>query len=140
MPLAATELPPADPASRTRQRELADAAEADAEHQCTLRNKANERTARREGFSERGPDPEDVLNVARSTISASEYALPWHGTLRSEWLDFRLTNWLAPHTHHPRLHSWPIGHAHAHVHAHVSRYWGEMDEHEVRWNYGTWES
>ena len=73
MPLAATELPRAEPATRRCQRERADAAEADAEHQCTLRNKANELTARREGFSARGPARCEALeehDAARSSQRA----------------------------------------------------------------------
>ena len=73
MPLAATELPRAEPASRACQRERADAAEADTEHQCTLRNKANELTARREGFSARGPARCEALeehDAARSSQRA----------------------------------------------------------------------
>ena len=72
-PHAATGLPRADPASRACQRERADAAEADAEHQCTLRIKANELTARMEGFSARGPARCEALeehDAARSSQRA----------------------------------------------------------------------
>ena len=72
-PHAATELPRADPASRACQRERADAAEADAEHQCTLRIKANELTARMEGFSARGParcEAPEEHDAARSSQRA----------------------------------------------------------------------
>ena len=78
MPLAATELPRAEPATRRCQREGADAAEVDAEHQCTLRNKTNELTARREGFSARGPARCEALeehDAARSSPRA------WRGGL-----------------------------------------------------------
>ena len=56
-------------------------------------------------------DPEDVRSIVGRTISASEYALLPHRTPRSECGDSRPTHWLAPHTHHPRVHSGPLGRA-----------------------------
>ena len=56
-------------------------------------------------------DPEDVLTVVGSTRSASEYALPYHGTPLSERDESWPSLWLAPHTHHPRLHFGPLGRA-----------------------------